>query len=572
MTIVQDLLDRLRALQNDRMPWESFWWDIARYALPDAERFDGMFAGRDRGAAIDSVVSEPIAARRSREIYDQTSLWAIDRGVAGEMSLITPQSETWHDLAPEDPFMDEPDENGKEWLEYVRDFLFKTRANPASGFWTAHKAATRSKWAFGTGVTFSEEHEKGDVTAPILYRYVPLSECHLGCDFNGVIDTNFRLLRRSARSCMQRWGNKVSAKTMAYAESEKDKDRMVLLLHAVMPRKEKGSKASGLKGGSDFASYYVEVDNKHLIGDSGYWEFPFHVYHWQRNNPGPYAEGPMAIALADVKSLNMLAKSELQAAQQWVKPPMAVPSDGINRLNLNPGAMNVGATDAQGNLLAKPLFTGQRPDFAQTVLETRRNQVRESLYVNLWQILIQNPQMTATEAMIRANEKGDLLGPVGNAAQVTLSHMVDREISILARMGAFDRGSALQPPEEMEGRSIGVRFTSPLDRLRRGNEAVAIERLWASAGQIAQAQAAGGQPPEILDLLDADDSIRQLRDIFGAPASVIKTAAEVQALRKQRAQAAQAMQLAQGAQMGGEAAKSVGDGMQALTAAANGGR
>lgn len=558
MGIVHDLIDRLRALQNDRMPFEEMWFDVAKYALPDAERFDGMFNGRDRGAVLDSVVSEPIAARRSKEVYDQTSLWAIDRGVAGELSLITPQSETWHDLSLDDPLGDQANDEQKQYLETIRDYLFAIRNDPVSGFWTAHKASVRSKWAFGTGVKFSEEMPLAGDYAPICYRYVPLSECHLGCDFNGIVNMNFRLFRRSALQCVAKWGDKVPAKTKAYAADQKQKDKQILLLHAVMPRDERGSKQAGVRGSSAFVSYYVEVDEKHLIGDSGYFEFPFHVSHWQRNNPGPYAEGPLALALADVKSLNMLAKAELQAAQQWVKPPMGIPNDGINRLNMNPGAINVGAVDTQGRVLAQPLITQQRPDFAQTVLETKRTQIRETLYVNLWQILISNPQMTATEAMIRANEKGDLLGPVGASEQLSLSQMVDREIAILERMGAFRPGSPLAAPQSMQGKRLGVRFTSPLDRLRRGNEAVAIERTWATAGMIAQAK------PDVLDLLDEDASIREVRDIYGAPATIIRPSKMVEAMRQQRAQQMAMAAAAQAAAMGGQAAQEAAAGADAV--------
>ena len=54
-------------------------------------------------------------------------------------------------------------------------------------------------------------------------------------------------------------------------------------------------------------------------------------------------------------------------------------------------------------------------------MEVRRTQVKETLYINLFQTLIKNPEMTATEAMIRNNEKGELLGPAGGKIQAALS-------------------------------------------------------------------------------------------------------------------------------------------------------
>jgi hypothetical protein len=563
MGIAQDLVDRLRSLQTDRLPWEEMWYDVARYTLPDAERFDGMFAGRDRGSAIDTVVAEPIAARRSKDVYDQTSLWAIDRLVAGILSLTTPQSEYWHGLETDDPLGVEATDEEERFFERMRDYLFAIRDNPVSGFWVAHKAALRSTCAFGTGVMYTEESGKG-VSSPIAYRYVPTSENHLSCDYNGIVDCNYRLFRRSAAQCVQRWGDKTSAKTREWANDPKQKDRTVLLLHAVAPRRERGSAASGVRGSSRWASYYVEVDEKHLIGDSGYFEFPYIVYHWQRNNAGPYAEGPLSLALADVKSLNMLAKSALLAAQLAVKPAYGLPDDGINRLNLNPGAMNVGAVNRQGQLLAQPLNSGTRPDFAETILEAKRNQVRETLYVNLWQILVSNPQMTATEAMLRANEKGELLGPVGGSIHLSMANMIDREVAIVERNGAFMDGSPIRPPASMAGRNIGVRFSSPLDRMRRSNQAVAIERMWAVAGQLAMAQANAGEPPTALDRLDADMSLDELQEIYGAPKKIMRTDDDVAALRQQRQQAMQAAQGIQGVAGAGQAAQQAAAGIDAV--------
>src|SRR3990167_5345230 len=178
MSLVQDLLDRLKQLQSDRLLWEQHWLDIARYALPDAERFDTMFSTGSNAAIIDSVVSEPVAAKRSKEIFDMTSLWAIDRGANGTLSLVTPQSGTWHDLAADDPFGGEATDEEARFYELLRDYLFSGRANPRSGFWTGHKAAVRSMWAFGTGVLFVEESQRG-ITTPIAYRYIPLSDNHL---------------------------------------------------------------------------------------------------------------------------------------------------------------------------------------------------------------------------------------------------------------------------------------------------------------------------------------------------------------------------------------------------------
>lgn len=555
MGIVIDLLDRLHELQADRLPWEDHWFDISRYTLPDAERFDAYFASGNRSGAIDSVVSEPVAAKRTREIYDMTSLWAIDRGAAGLISLKTPQTTTWHDLGSDDPFATEATDDQKRWYELVRDYLFAVRSNPQSGFWVAHKAAIRSVWALGTAVVFIEKG-KPNLAAPIGYRYVPLSQCHLAADYNGLIDTNFRLFRLSARQCVQKFGEaNVSGKTLAKANDPKKKDESVLILHAVMPRADAGSRGNTNRD-APFASHHIEVDEKHPIGESGFWQFPFRVDHWQRNNTSPYAEGPVAICLAEIKSLNSLSKSILRASQQLTDPPMGFPNDAIPRLNLNPRGMNPGTVNAQGQLLAQPLVTAQRPDFAETVRQAARSQVENTLYVHLWQTLIEPaPGETATAALIRNQERGELLGPVGTSLDVGLSHQVDREIGVLAQRDAFAPGSPLAAPDSVQGKGVTARFTSPLDKARRLPEFQSTQMLWQFAGQLAQEGA-----PQALDKLDADQSMDLAQDILGAPRKVMASDKNVAAKRQQR-------ENAQRAQAGLAMTQAAGDAGQSAVAA-----
>ncbi len=567
VALVQDLLDRLQVLRNDRSMWESFWLDIARYVLPDAERFDKMFASQSSeqygvmtgSTALNSVVGEPVGQRRGKEIYDTTSLWAVDRGAAGTLALVTPDGETWHGLKAKGPFTPKTvSDDEKRFYDDLRDYLFEIR-NPASGWGTAQKAALRCTWAFGTSVMFLDESNRG-IEAPISYRFVPLSENYLGCNFEGVIDTNFRLFTRSAQQCVQRWGTGCSAKTQAAAADPKRKDTLVTILHAVYPRDEKGSYGNTNRD-SAWASCTVEVGEKHLIGESGFFEFPYRVDNWQRNNGAtPYSEGPIALALAEIKSLNMLSKQELLGVQQHVNPPIITnPDNGGERLNLNPRAINPGYMDNQGRALAAPLITVPRPDFANVVLETRRNKLAEVTYLNLWQTILDSPrQQTAYEVMVKASEKGDMLGPVGTSLQMGLEHQVEREIRIIGRRGAFRAGEPLAPPSSLKDKDVGARFTSPLDRMREMGKLQGMTQLLSIGAQLEQVK------PGTMDKIDADKAMDEAQRILGAPREIMTSDADLQAIRasrKQQADAASGIAMAHGA---GNAAQSVGAGTQAL--------
>jgi hypothetical protein len=567
LAIVTDLLDRLRILQVDRAPWEKHWKDVAIYAFPDAERFDSYFADASTSAlALDRAMNAPIASERTRDIYDMTSLTAIDRGAAGLLSLVTPQAGTWHDITTDDPYGAEPSDEEQRFYERLRDYLFNTRANPRSGFWMAHKAAVRCVWALGTSVVFIGESDRG-VSSPISYHFVPLSENYLGTNFEGVVDTNFRVFRRTARQCVERWGSACSSKVQEMANDAKKKDTQVQILHAVYPRNEGRPSRYRTNRDMPFASCYVEVAEKHLIGEGGFSEFPYRVDHWQRNTQQPYAEGPIALAIADIKSLNLLSKNELIGSSQWVRPPMAVSgSDGdLPPLNLNSGKVNPGYIDDQGRLKAQPITTVQRPDFVAQIIEARRNQVKTTLYIDIWTAIITSPrEMTAYEVMVRNTEKGELLGPVGSSLQTGLATQVEREVGILNRKKAFVPGSPLAAPQSLRGRKPGVRFTSPLDRLRRLPVVQGMQQLTTFAGAIAQAQAAAQKPVTAFDKFDFDAMMDEAQEILGVPRKVMVPDEVLAERRNAEASQNAAQQGIAATQMGGEAVTAAATGVESV--------
>eukprot|EP01030_Chromulinospumella_sphaerica_P028310 gene28310-28639_t len=230
----------------------------------------------------------------------------------------------------------------------------------------------------------------------------------------------------------------------------------------------------------------------------------------------------------------------------------------MQRPNLNPGAINFGAVDSNGRLKVQPIILAQNPSMVQTLMEASRNQIKEGLYTNLWQILINNPQMTATEALIRANEKGELLGPIGTKIQAGLSHMTDATLTILEGKGAWQPGAALEPPGSLAGRNVKSKFNGPLDRMRRADELVGIQRTLETI--LPQAES----DPSVMDNFDKDEIVKLAQEINGAPKKILRKAEDVQALREQRAQQMQAQQALSAAEQAGKAATGLTSGAPAV--------
>jgi hypothetical protein len=136
-----------------------------------------------------------------------------------------------------------------------------------------------------------------------------------------------------------------------------------------------------------------------------------------------------------------------------------------------------------------------------------------------------------------------------------LDPMVQRQFFLMLR-----RGQLAPVPEVLKGRSFEVTYNSPVLRSQRLPEARATMEVWQSAATIAQMGA-----PQIMDGLDPDASLAILHEARGAPISILRSEADRDELREQRAaQAQQALEMEQ-IEAASKAASNIGLNVPQLT-------
>lgn len=551
MGIVDDLLKRQDRLESARQRYEAVWQDIADYTDPMASL---SFETNRSGNYVNQQRSDygTSAQRGARRRYDTTAITASQRLTAGIESLVTPQSEKWHGLTSKDPLAAEPTDAEEVFFDKTRDYLFNVRYDARSGFENANQAALGSAVRYGTGVTLVEEafgiNGRPVREMPIRYRPVPLAECYIALNHYGEADTLFRKFQLTARNMVLMFGDKCHQKIKDCAEKPGMMDQMFTILHAVCPREEKGSKSSGSDKRA-FASYYIDCANRHIMGDNGFFELPYAVSYWHSDGLSGYGESSLTAILDDIRGLNWTVFNARRAMAKKIDPAYFVANDGVmNRLNQNPGKMNYAEFDANGRVRFQPIQTDVSLAELANIIDVDRNVIREGLHQNLFNILAQNPGMTATEALLRSNEKADLLGPNGSRLQRGLSDLVDIELSILARHGAFAPDAALAAPESLYETDIGVRFSSPIDRLRKAQEALGVQNLLQAIGVLAQMGKA-----DALDRIDVDEVIEITRQAQGVPRKALLSDDVVAEKRQANAQMQQVGQMTQLAEQAGKA-------------------
>lgn len=569
MGIADDLMRMQRELAALRLPYESAWQEVSELIDPFASHRYDYTRGLQAASLQTSMLAEIMPVKRSREIYDNTAMWANDRLSAAMISMIYPRAQKWHGLGKDDPLGPEPTDLEEEFFDSVTDYLFSNKNDYRSNFWLSIGKAVKATVTYGTGIMFSEENtgrkNVDPIKVPVFYRQVPVANCFLGIDPYDEINKNLRFHEMPARSAVEYFsakGMEVSDKVREAANDPTKQDRPFLFMHCVLPLSDISDKTDRRA----FVSYWIEPETKHLVGEGGYWEFPYSVMWWDQTDNSPYGYSPIMSVLSDVKMLQVMQKNMLQAGQQAVKPPMAtMPGIYKERLNLNPGAVNAGYLDENGSLKAQPVMpAGRAFPFAERLLEMKQTQVTRSFYTEIFQTLVEKPGVTATEVLVRENEKSAMLGPVGEKIRTGGAKLVDRDLSILARRGAFEPGSRIAAPESLAGDNIGVKWKDPLSRLQRISELQGIESVLNVSGVIGQYDAS------VLQRIDGDETIEMVREIRGAPRKMFRTDEETAQLRQQTAERKEQEAMLSMMQGGAEAASKAVPAMKALEDAAGG--
>ncbi|MGH4058729.1 portal protein, partial [Klebsiella pneumoniae] len=202
------------------------------------------------------------------------------------------------------------------------------------------------------------------------------------------------------------------------------------------------------------------MEGSKIVQEGGYWSQPYAISRYYTAPGEVYGRSPAMVVLPDIKLLNEINRAIIEGAQMAVRPPMLLPEDGILQpFKMMPGALNFGGMNRDGKPLALPLNTATDFSVAMALAEQKRQTINDGFFITLFQILVDNPQMTATEAMLRAQEKGQLLAPTAGRIQAEfLGTLILREIDI-----AYQNGLLPEPPEQLKeiGGEYDIEYTSP---------------------------------------------------------------------------------------------------------------
>ena len=525
--LARELKDNLSRLQGKRQNWESHWQEVADFMLP---RKSDINTERSRGD------------KRNVQIFDSTAVHSLELLASSLHGMLTSQANRWFQLRYKEAILNDSDE-AKEWLEDAMDKMYIAFAR--SNFQQEIFENYHDLIAFGTSCLFIEE-DQDDI---IRFSARHIKEIYITENEKGLVDTIYRKFKMTAKAALERFGkDNVSRDLLVKFQKTPFDD--VELVHIVKPRSVIDPRKLDKKN-MPFQSVYMEYETGHIISIGGFREIPYVVPRYLKASNEIYGRSPGMNSLPDVKVLNKMVEVSMKAAQKQVDPPLLVPDDAMMLpIRTAPGSLNYYRSGSRDRIEA--LNIGANNPLGLNMEDQRRRAISRTFHVD--QLLIQeNRTMTATEVMQRNQEKMRILGPViGRLQQELLQPLIIRVFNIMLRNKEF-----LPAPEVLTNQQIEIEYVSPVALAQKGTQLEGIMRgleLFGSISQIAP----------VTDYIDENGLVKQIINILGLPAKMIKSDKEVEQLRavRQEQQAAQAQMQQQ--MMQSEQAKNAAPLVQAI--------
>ena len=516
--IVADTLQEFSQLQTWRNTFAAQWEEVAELILPTSRNtfYYGNF-------------NWPGQKKTDRQV-DSTGMLANLRFAAICNSLLTPENMQWHALGADDPYVMK-DRASRLWFEQATRILFKYRYDARSNFIGQNQSNYNSLGAFGNMTMFTDEFDFRLGGGPGLrYRAVPLGETYYRENHQGLVNGIIRWFRLTAQQMWEKWGDDGRFPPSAYPALNSRSQTPFNILHRVVPNTDYDPDMLFGPKTKKFASYYVVMEDRLLVEEGGFNEFPYAVGRYDQFPGETYGRGPSMMVLPTLKTLNAEKRVFLKQGHRASDPVLLTTDDGIVDFMMVPGALNKGGMSADGHPLVGTLPTGNI-QINKEMMDEERALINDANLVTLFQILTESPQMTATEIIERTNEKGILLAPaMGRQQSEYLGNLIPRELNILARLRILPP----MPPRLREAKgAYSIVYTSPLSKAMRAQEAAGFMRTLESVKELVNITG----DTSLLDPFEFDTAVPGIADIQAVPESWMSSPQSIAQKRQSRAQA-----------------------------------
>lgn len=497
---VEMVLRRYEDAKTNKKKTDNERQEAGKYAWP---------AAQEQQRYADSVNIQA----RSVNKYDDTAVRAGYRMTSGIFTYLMPAGSFWHGFKAQDYELNQQPDFQK-WMSIAAT---QTHAElMRSNFSREMFLTIRSMIVFGTGV-IAVEMKDGD----IIFKCHHIGYMFFDNNSHGEIDTAYRQIFYTVRQAVQEFGVGNLSPTAAKAYEAKKLTDKHEYVHVCAPNKD----FDGRMGSKKIRSFYICIPDKVIVKeDPGFKHLPYLVARFARTPGEIMGYGPAMEYIDDIRMLNRMARSYIEAAEIANNPPMIVEDDGVvGQPVTGPQGMIYMRAGAQ---FPQPYVSGINVQSNGEVIREMRDIVRMAFFNDLFEPMGQHRNMTATEVDARIEELIVIVTPaVVSLANEIFSPMLTRVLDLL--IATTKKGKRIpSPPASFD-----------YDVVYQGRLALAMANVQANA---AEATLAKWVPYEemlgVFKNVDAKKSFRRSWISAGAPAEDLRPVEELEAEEQEERQ------------------------------------
>ena len=540
--IAQELIKQGNALFSTRSTLMNLFQEIAENFYPIRADFTtNIILGEDITAHLST--SYPILAHR--DMTNALSAMLRQRGVQ------------WFGIRTGRQEVDEG--RALKWLEWATNLQYRAMYDRVARFVRATKEGDADFAAFGQAVLYVDTNRDGDT---LLYRNHHIRDVAWVENAEGAIDTVHRKWKPTIRDLVFDFPGKAHGAVTKMLE--KDPFHKIECRHIMVPT-SRAPDVPSTERGFKFRSYFIDVENQHVMEAVPSRLLKYVIPRWQTVSGSAYAYSPAAIAaLPDARMIQAMTYSLLDATEKAVQPPMIAQAHMIKSdLELWSGGttwIDAEYDEKLGEALRPVPLDLRGLPLGVEASRDAKGMIAEAFFLNKISLPPADREMTAYETAQRVQEYIRQALPLFEPMEVEYNGaLCEMTFGTLMQGGAF--GSPDDMPPELSNSEGEFKFESPLQRDEERKDAGVYLETKAILAEAAALE------PDLVDMVDGRQALRDALKGAGAPARWLRDDDEMDELAEQRAEQEQAGQVMNELERGGEVAEQIGKASKVLSEA-----
>ncbi len=410
----------------------------------------------------------------------------------------------------------------KRYLSQVADIVLKKLQN--SNFYLETNEMLSTYCAMGTGIMYPHISDDKKLT----FSTYSIRDCCIAENPSHTVDSIYRKFKYTAKQAYQMWGDAISPRLKDIALKEQESDDQYEIIHIVRPRLNRDKKKTDSKN-KKYESLYIEVEQKHIISESGFDEFPFQVPRFYKQPRSPYGLPPTFDALPELRILNRAKVDYIDAVEMTVKPPIFTSDmETVENGAIEAGTLNYLRQDS----LFQQYQIGNGAYITESFLQGLKDEIRRAYFVDLFSSYGEDKYVTATATAKRDTEKFQMLSAFIQRLQIEFfAPLILRCISLLDKIGQLP-----PKPAELKDKELEIVYTNNLDSL--------INQTDVNGMMVALEQAMGieqlvSQLPTLGSFIKIEEALKAVFKSNNIPTDIIRSEAEKRKYIQEKAKAQQ---------------------------------